>query len=126
MQHLFIPGKPVTGARGVDQIFGIDPRIAFLTFVVDLMLFGGEVATLGAAVIISVPAGIVLGYIAYRAQMRWYGDDAESARIKGLILGLLTAIPTPLPAVLYVPAGILGLVHNLRKGWGGLGGNPRG
>jgi hypothetical protein len=58
--------------------------------------------------------------------MRWYGDDAESARIKGLILGLLTAIPTPLPAVLYVPAGILGLVHNLRKGWGGLGGNPRG
>ncbi len=45
MQHLFIPGKPVTGARGVDQIFGIDPRIAFLSFVVDLMLFGGEVAT---------------------------------------------------------------------------------
>ena len=35
--------------------------------------------------------------------------------IKALILGLLTAIPTPLPAILSIPSGIVGLVHNLRK-----------
>ena len=58
---------------------------------------------------------MVLGLIAFKAQMRWYGDDRESAMIKGLILGLLTAIPTPLPALLYIPSGLLGMVHNFRR-----------
>jgi hypothetical protein len=100
-------------ALRISQLLGLDPRIVFLTFVVDLMLFGGEVVTLGASILISIPVGVALGYIAYRAQMRWYGDDRESALIKGMILGLLTAIPTALPAIIYVPSGILGLIHNL-------------
>ena len=50
-------------------------------------------------------------------QMHWYGDDKESAKIKAVILGLLTAIPTALPALLYVPSGVLGVFHNLRGKW---------
>ncbi len=97
-------------------MFGLDPRVAFLTFILDVMLFGAEAGTLGtSAVYFSVPAGLVLAYIAFKAQMKWYGDDRESAIIKGLILGLLTAIPTPLPAILYVPAGVLGLAHNIKR-----------
>jgi hypothetical protein len=107
-------------SRGFTQIFGLDPRIAFLTFVIDLMLFGGEVLTLGLLIPIALVVGIVLGFIAYRAQMRWYGDDRESALIKGVIIGLLTAIPTPLPAILYIPSGLLGLIHMARRGWGRL------
>lgn len=107
-------------SRGFTQIFGLDPRIAFLTFVIDLMLFGGEVLSLGLLIPIAVIAGVVLGFITYRAQMRWYGDDRESALIKGVIIGLLTAIPTPLPAILYVPSGLLGLIHMVRKGRGRL------
>ena len=57
----------------------------------------------------------VLGVIAYLAQRKWYGDDKDSALIKALILGFLTAIPTPLPAMLTVPSGILGLVHKWRR-----------
>lgn len=105
----------VARAHGFSQVFGIHPAIAFLALVVDLMLFGGEVATLGAILPISIGAGFVLGLIAYLAQRRWYGDDKQSAAIKGLILGFLTAIPTPLPAILSIPSGIVGLVHNLRK-----------
>ena len=105
---------------GFSQLFGLDPRIAFLTFVVDLMLFGGEVLTFGLLVPVALVAGIILGFITYRAQMKWYGDDRESALIKGIIIGLLTAIPTPLPAVVYVPSGILGLIHMARSGWGRL------
>jgi hypothetical protein len=107
-------------SRGFTQIFGLDPRIAFLTFVIDLMLFGGEVLTLGLLIPIALAVGIVLGFITYRAQMRWYGDDRESALIKGVIIGLLTAIPTPLPAILYVPSGLIGLIHMVRNGWGRL------
>src|SRR5271165_337340 len=123
-----MPGEPMRqdhqqaarSARGFTQIFGLDPRIAFLTFVIDLMLFGGEVLTFGLLIPIALVAGIVLGFITYRAQMRWYGDDRESALIKGVIVGLLTGIPTPLPAVVYVPSGILGLIHVARNRWGRL------
>jgi hypothetical protein len=103
-------------SRGFAQLFGLDPRIAFLTFIVDLMLFGGTVLTFGLLIPVSLAAGIVLGFITYRAQIKWYGDDNESALIKGAIIGLLTAIPTPLPAILYVPSGILGLLHLARSG----------
>jgi hypothetical protein len=101
-------------ARGFGQIFGIHPAIAFLTLVVDMMLFGGEIATLGAILPISIVSGLILGVIAYLAQRKWYGDDKDSAIIKALILAFLTAIPTPLPAILYVPSGIVGLIHKLR------------
>ena len=97
-----------TAARGFAQIFGLHPAIAFLTIVIDFMLFGGEVITVGASLPISIGASVVLAVIAYKAQRTWYGDDKESALIKALILALLTAIPTPLPAFLYIPAGILG------------------
>ena len=104
-------------SRGFIQLFGLDPRIAFLMFVIDLMLFGGAFLTFGLLIPIALVAGIVVGFITYRAQIKWYGDDRESALIKGVIVGLLTAIPTPLPAFFYVPSGILGLIHMARTGW---------
>ena len=100
--------------RGFGQVFGLDPRIAFLTVVVDAMLFGTDVATLGAGALLSVPVGVVLGIITYKAQRRWYGDDRESALIKGLVVGLLTAIPTSLPGLLTIPSGLIGLARMLR------------
>ncbi len=102
-------------ARGFSQVFGVHPAIAALTVIVDLMLFGGEVASMGAILPVSIGVGAVLGLIAYLGQRKWYGDDKDSAAIKGLILGFLTAIPTPLPAILSVPSGIVGLIHNLRR-----------
>jgi len=106
-------------SKTFDQIFGIDPRIAFLAFVVDLMLFGTEAATMGLALPVLIPlaiaAGVVLGRITYKAQLKWYGDDHDSAMIKAGIVGLLTAIPVGIPAIVWVPSGLLGLLHNARK-----------
>jgi ABC-type xylose transport system permease subunit len=79
------------------------------------MLFGGDVATLGAGALLSLPAGVVLGVITYKAQRHWYGDDRENALIKGLVVGLLTAIPTSLPGLLTIPSGLIGLAHMLRR-----------
>jgi hypothetical protein len=47
--------------------------------------------------------------------MKWYGDDHDSAMIKAGIVGLLTAIPVGIPAIVWVPSGLLGLLHNARK-----------
>jgi hypothetical protein len=101
--------------RKFGQMFGLDPRIAFLTLIVDMMLNAGDVISMGLLLPVSIAAGAVLGYIVYRAQINWYGDDKESAKIKALIIGLLTAIPTPLPELLYIPAGVVGLFHSFRK-----------
>jgi hypothetical protein len=101
--------------KGFSQSFGLDPRIAGLMLIVDLMLNAGDIVSMGLLVPFSVAAGVVLGYIAYKAQMNWYGDDKESAKIKAIVVALLTAIPTPLPAILYVPAGILGVLRNARR-----------
>lgn len=108
-----------TGSKPLDQMFGIDPRIAFLAFIVDMMLFGSAAATMGLDLPILIPlaiaAGIVLGRIAYKAQVKWYGDDHDSAMIKAGIIGLLTAIPVGIPAIVWVPSGLLGLLHNARR-----------
>jgi hypothetical protein len=103
-------------SRGFTQLFGLDPRIAFLMFLVDAMLFGGNVLTFGLLLPVSLFAGLVLGFVTFRAQMKWYGDDRDSALIKRMTVGLLTAIPTPLPAILYIPSGVLGLIHAARGG----------
>jgi hypothetical protein len=108
-------------SKGFAQVFRLDPRIAFLAFVVDIMLFGGELMSLGLLVPMALAVGIVLGFITYRAQIKWYGDDRETALIKGFIVGLLTAIPAPLPAVVAIPAGIVGLIHTVQKRWARLG-----
>lgn len=109
-----IPDKksePQTAIGRFGQLFGLDPRVAFLTLIVDMMLNAGDLVSMGLLLPVSIAAGLVLGYVVYRAQISWYGDDPESAKIKGLVLGLLTAIPTPIPEILYIPAGILGLFH---------------
>jgi hypothetical protein len=97
--------------RRFGRLFGLDPRIAFAALIVDMMLNAGDVASMGMLLPVSILAGAVLGYVAYRAQINWYGDDPESAKIKAIVLGLLTAIPTPLPELLYIPAGVVGLVR---------------
>lgn len=109
------PESTSVSAGGFGQVFGLDPRVVVLTTIVDTMLFGGQLITLGTSTLLSVPAGIVLGVITYKAQRHWYRDDRESAIIKGLIVGLLTAIPTSLPGFLTVPSGVIGLVHILRR-----------
>ena len=112
--------------RGFGQTWGLHPGITLLTLIADTMLFGQEglAAAIGVptgglslmlALIISGCGGAVIGAITYKAQQKWYGDDKESALIKACILAFLTAIPTPLPSFLYVPAGIVGFVHTWRK-----------
>lgn len=112
-----IHGEPTTvpsphhAARGFAQAFGLNPAVAALTLTLDQMLFAGETVTLGMSLPISLGVSAALGAIAYKAQVHWYGDDDESAKLKSGILALLMAIPTGLPAFLYLPAGVIGLFH---------------
>jgi hypothetical protein len=104
-----------SGSRGLAATFGLDPRVAVLTVIVDMMVFGGDAITLGALIPIGIAVGAALAFIVYKIQMKWYGDDHDSALIKALIVGLLTAIPAPLGPFFAIPGGLLGIVNAIRR-----------
>jgi hypothetical protein len=102
-------------AKGFGQVFGLHPAMAFLTVGVDLMLQSADIVSGGLLVPFSIAGGVVLAGITYCAQRKWYADDKESAGIKAAIVGLLTAIPTPLPYALFIPSGAIGWWHRRRE-----------
>lgn len=101
------PSHPA--ARGFVQAFGLHPAASLLTLAIDSMMFGEEVMTGGLGIIFSLPVAAAVGFLTFMLQQKWYGDDKDSAAIKGGIVGLVTAIPTALPSVFCLGAGVLGL-----------------
>ena len=110
-----------SGIHRLTAALGIHPVPALVVITVDNMLFGAAVGTLGTAWIVSIPVAIVLAVGVVLFQHRGSPhDDLALAAAKGLFVGLLTAIPTPLPSVLTLGAGTAGgvamyLDHRTRK-----------
>ena len=100
---------------GFIQTFGLDVRVAILAIVIDFLAFGGDIVSLGALYVVELGAGIVMVFITYKIQRAWYGDDRDSAIIKALVIGLLTAIPVPITGIVAGPAGILGFFNLFRR-----------
>ena len=101
-------------ARGFTQMFSLHPGMACLTIGVDTMIFSGDIVSAGLLLPVAFGAAAVLGIITFMVQKAWSGDEDKDAFIKALIVALLTAIPSPLPYVLFVPAGLLGLFRRKR------------
>jgi hypothetical protein len=113
MANLLKP--PPSASRGLAQTFGLDVRAAILTVFVDLMVFGGDAVSFGLLLPIGIGVACVLGFIVYRIQVKWYGDDHDSALIKAMIVALLTAIPAPLAPLVAIPGGLLGIVGAITR-----------
>jgi len=92
------------------QTFGLHPLAVLGMLVIDWMLFGEEVATAGLGWLISLPVGAVLAIAVTLIQKYGYKDSTGVAIGKGLLLGLLTAIPTGLPSLGTLPFAALGLL----------------
>jgi hypothetical protein len=106
---------PDTAAsRGLAQMFGLDTRAAIMTVLVDLMVFAGDTFSLETLVPLGIAVAATLGVIVYKIQRKWYGDDRDSALIKAMIVGLLTAIPVPLTPLIAIPGGVVGMVKAIR------------
>ncbi len=113
-QPLSARGHHQVAARGFAQTFGLHPAMAFLTVIADTMIFGGDIASAGLLLPVAAVGAVILGIITFMAQKAWYHDGSESALIKALVVALLTAIPSPLPYFLFVPAGLVGLFRARR------------
>lgn len=94
------------------QKFGIHPLGALAFICVDTMLFASELAVIGW--LISIPVGMIIGISCFLLQKFAYKDDIPTSIAKALIIGLLTAIPTPLPSVITGVGGVLGMIGAIK------------
>ena len=101
--------------KKLSKSLGLHPLVGFGMFAVDMMLFGGEVATLEAIWPITVGVGAVLTLPMVLIQRHSFGDTWGAAWGKGLLIGVLTGIPTPLPALVPLLGGALGTMQMLTK-----------
>jgi hypothetical protein len=91
------------------HLMGLHPFVAFSMLAVDWMLFAGEGATSGISWLVS--AGVALALSIPCVLIQRYGDKDEwgLAIGKGMMVGILTAIPTALPSVVTAAGGVLGI-----------------
>ncbi|MCC6557233.1 MAG: hypothetical protein IT372_30140 [Polyangiaceae bacterium] len=92
--------------RALRQL-GLHPLVAFAMVCADLMLTASDLVTV-ATVSIAVAAALTVPCVLL--QRYAYKDGWGVAIGKGLIVGVLTAIPTPLPSVVTGAGGVLGLI----------------
>jgi hypothetical protein len=105
----------IAKSRGFAATYGLDPRAAGLMVIVDLMISAMDTASFETLLPLGVAIATILGFVVYRIQRGWYGDEHDSAVTKGLIVGLLTAIPVPIAPLIAIPGGALGIVKALRR-----------
>jgi len=105
----------MTKPRSLLHTFGIHPAAAALLIAVDAMLFTGEAATAGVALAVTVPVGFLMGMTAAILQKKAHQDGWGAAIAKGVVLGVLTAIPTPLPAFVTAMSGLAGFLDRFQS-----------
>jgi len=102
------PPNPRSFAQSA-AIFGIHPLVALVAFVVDQMLFAGELATGFVLTILSFFVGLALMVPCVLLQRR-FGDPWGAAVAKGALVAIVTMIPTGLPTCLLAGLGYVGSI----------------
>ena len=93
------------------SMIGLHPFVAFGMIAVDMMLFTEEATTVGVALAITIPIALALSVPCVLLQRYSYGDSWGAAIGKGLMVGVLTAIPFPIGSPLTVVGAIAGFRH---------------
>lgn len=91
------------------QKLGLHPLVAIGMSAVDAMLFAETVGTAGIGWIVTVPIALALSIPCILLQKYSFGDNWGAAIGKGLLIGVLTAIPTPLPSLASIGGGVVGV-----------------
>lgn len=99
----------------VSARFGLHPFVGFGMFAVDWMLFGPEAATATVTWSISILVAAALTIPCILIQKYGFKEDWGLAVGKGLLVGVLTAILSPLPSLVTFMGGAMGTVAMI---WG--------
>lgn len=90
------------------QTFGLHPLVGFSLFTIDTILFTSEIATFEATWALTIPIAFVLTAFAVLLQKRLYNDSWQAAISKGIVVGVLTAIPLPIASLTTLIGGVVG------------------
>ncbi len=102
--------NPDHGFGAIAEKWGIAPLNAGVVALVDGMCFGGELATGFLLVFLSLVVGAALVAPCSVVQRYVYKEPWPLACAKGALLGLITAIPSGLPAGLTLAWGAMGAI----------------
>ncbi|MDP8218404.1 MAG: hypothetical protein P9M03_06740 [Candidatus Theseobacter exili] len=92
---------------------GLHPLTACGMLVVDWMLFSADVTGVGWLISCLVAAVLVMPCVLI--QKFAYSDAWSIAIAKGAIIGLITAIPTPLPSIITGAGGVMGTIGSSKQ-----------
>lgn len=95
------------------QVFGLHPLVGFGIVAVDWMLFGAEAGTAGISWLVSVAVAAGLTVPCVLIQKFGFKETWGLALGKGLIIGVLTAIPTAIPSFVSLAGGGMGTARLL-------------
>jgi len=98
----------ITKTAQAARALGLHPIVAISMILVDAMLFPADAT--GVGWLASVAVAIALTIPCVLMQRYAYKDPWTLAVSKGLIVGILTAIPTPLPSIATGAGGLAGLI----------------
>lgn len=90
------------------RTMGLHPMVAFGMIAIDIMLFGAEGVSAGLGIPVTIAIARVLIIPCVLIQKYTFNDNWGAALGKGILVGLLTAIPTPLPSALIAGGGVVG------------------
>lgn len=108
-QHDVARAEPATSADAGLARMGVHPLAAFGMFTIDVMLFTpAEGASGGVGLAVTIPVALALAIPCILLQRYAYGDRWGAALAKGLMIGVLTAIPFPIGAPASAVLGFLG------------------
>ncbi len=102
-------------AKGLMQMFGLDPRAAALVTLVDLMMITLDILSGATFIVIGIGVAAYIAFLVYKMQRKFFGDDHDASLIKAMIVGLLMAIPVPLTPILAILCGITGTLQLVRR-----------
>lgn len=109
------PAARESARAGLARSLGLHPLVAFGMFACDWMMFGGEAGSVGIGLAITIPIALALSIPSMLVQRYSYGDPWGAAIGKGLLVGVLTAIPMPIGSPVTLAGGVLGLLRPKKK-----------
>ncbi len=106
---------PTPGEPHASTHYGIAPLNAVVVIAVDVMAGGLEISSAMLFALVTCFIGALLVLPCTIIQVRAFRDDWLLAAAKGLCLGLLVAIPTPIPSFVVAAWGFHGAAELKRR-----------
>ncbi len=104
-------GAAPSARERLSRSLGLHPLVAFGMFACDWMLFGGEAGSAGIGLAITIPIALALMVPCILIQRYSFKDGWGTAIGKGLLVGVLTAIPMPIGSPVTLAGGVFGLLR---------------